>query len=694
MIEINGNKYRLIGRGYSYCFYEEDGKLWHAYYGKDLGAYVCNCDEKGIQSKCSEFGEFGNGDYRLPSITACGGDTMVTDFRFEKSEILPRKPRIGMPQLRGDVETLAVTLRDEFLSLKLTLYYTPYEDGLVRSALIENEGKSGVRLFECASACFDFPCGEYDTIDLSGRANKERNFNREKAASGIKTVSSTRGITSHQHSPFFALLEHCATEEDGDAYGFNLIYSGNFEIKSEKDEFGQIRVVVGEKILHGGIELTAGERLFTPEVVSVYSDSGLGEMSRNFHRLYRKSLLPPRFADKIRPIVINSWESIIFDVSEENLFGFIDGAKGLGIDMVVLDDGWFGKRDNDDCSLGDWVVDKRKLPNGLTAIIDKCKASGMKFGLWFEPEMISPDSDLYRAHPDWALQTRGRDGVQFRNQWVLDFSRKEVVDYVFESMCKVLSENDIAYVKWDMNRSLTDVSNARIYHDYVLGVYSLYERLTVAFPELLIEGCAGGGGRFDGGILYYSPMIWTSDNTDAWSRAQIQYSTSLCYPLQAMSNHVSACPNIQTARNISFTTRGAVAKLGCMGYELHVSQISESEREEIRTQTAEYKKDAELILCGDLYRLRNPFSDGAFAEEVVSQDKSEIIVVYVREQGQPSKGGALPRLRLKGLCADWKYAIGEGGETRFGADLMSRGVEIDVGRGDYASVTLHLKRTE
>jgi len=691
MIEIINNQFRLVSGDYAYCFYEKDGKLFHAYYGKDVGCFVNNCEETGIQRACYEFSEFGRGDFRVPSVVVGANNSMSTDFRFVSSEVLPCKPRIGMPQLRGERETLVVTLYDELLKLKLTLYYTPYEEGLVRSALLENENENSLRLHKIASGCFEFPCGEYETIDLCGRANKERDLNREKANSGIKTISSTRGITSHQHSSFFAVLEEGATEDEGGVYGFNLVYSGNFAIESEKDEVGQLRVVSGENLLYGGIELSAGERFFTPEIVSVYSAQGLGEMSRKFHKLYRKSLLSPKFVDRIRPIVINSWESVVYNISEKTLFEFIEGAKGLGIDMVVLDDGWFGRRDNDDCSLGDWVVDKKKLPNGLATVIEKCKECGMKFGLWFEPEMISPNSDLYRAHPDWAMQTVGREGVQFRNQWVLDFSRKEVVEYVFECMKKLLEENEIDYVKWDMNRSLCDVPNARKYHDYVLGVYELYERLTTAFPDVLIEGCSGGGGRFDAGILYYSPMIWTSDNTDAWSRTRIQYSTSLCYPLQTMSNHVSACPNIQTTRTISFQTRGAVAQLGCLGYELHVSHIDEKEREEVKKQTATYKKDAELILKGDLYRLKDPFTQGVFAQALVSEDKSQAIVVYVRERGEPSMGGVSNRLKLKGLAKDKIYRIEETDAVATGENLMACGVEIKLPRGDYQSATLHLK---
>lgn len=688
MIEIGLKTYHLQGRGYSYCFYEQDGKLLHAYYGKRLNGFAKNCEKTTDELSPCEYGEFGRGDFRVPSIVVRSKDSMSTDLRYVSHEILPQKPRIGLPQLRGASETLAVVLRDDKLSLKLTLFYTPLAEGLCRSALLENEGDETLFVDTLASAQVDFPEDEYELVHLSGRPNKERNLVRERASEGIKTISSTRGITSHQHNNFFAVLERGADEERGAAYGFNLVYSGNFAVESEKDENGGLRVTMGEKILYGGFSLSAGEKLYTPEAVSVYSENGLGGMSRNFHRLYRKHLLDPRYVDRRRPIVINSWESVVYDVKEETLFRFIENAKDIGIDMVVLDDGWFGKRDNDDCSLGDWVVDKRKLPNGLTAIIEKCKASGMKFGLWFEPEMVSPDSDLYRAHPEWVMRTTGRDGVRFRNQWVLDFSQRPAVDHVFASMKKILEENEIDYVKWDMNRSLTDVTDAKKYRAYMQGVYDLYERITTAFPNLFIEGCASGGGRFDPAILYYSPMIWTSDNTDAWSRTMVQYSTSLCYPLQTMSNHVSACPNIQTGRNISFATRGAVASMGCLGYELHVA--SEEERAAVRQQTAAYKKDAKVILTGDLYRLKNPFTDGAFSQLVVAEDKTQAVFTYVRKDSEPTRGKKTERVLLRGLDEGKTYRIEETAETQTGFYLMNVGVELRFDKGDYTSVTLHI----
>ncbi len=692
MITVQDGVFHLSDGAFSYIFYTANGKLFFGYYGKKTDGLYGELIARRADSAQVEYSEFGRGDFRVSSIEARTDEWCSTDLKYDRYEIVNGKPTFGMPALRGGDETLIVYLKDELAGLEVRLYYTVYTGGLTRRAEVVNVGKTPVFLDKFSSGCFEFPAGRYETIDLYGSHNRERGYNREYVNSAIKTVSSTRGITSHQHSPFFAVLQAGATETDGEVYGFNLIWSGNFSIECEKDEWDRLRVVIGEKLMHGGARLESGESFCSPEVVAVYSANGLGEMSRKFHKLYRERLINPRFVDTVRPIVINSWESVVFKISEQVMFEFIEGAKGLGIDMVVLDDGWFGKRDNDDCSLGDWVVDKRKLPNGLKTIIEKCKECGMKFGLWFEPEAISPDSDLYRAHPDWAIATKGREGMQFRQQFVLDFSKKEVVDYVFEAMKTVLENNDISYVKWDMNRPITDAANAKLYHNYVLGVYELYERLTKSFPDLLIEGCSGGGGRFDGGMLYYSPMIWTSDNTDAWCRAKIQHSTSLCFPLQTMSNHVSACPNIQTGRTIPFATRGAVASLGALGYELHIAKATESDREEVVRQTAAYKKDAALILTGDLYRLVSPYGEKEFCQLVVAADQSKAYMVYVRKEGQPYI--KMDKIRLQGLDENATYLIVERNEKASGAYLMNVGILTNVKKNDYQSEILHFERCE
>ncbi len=690
MIKVDNKQFILSGKDYEYSFYEKDGKLIHSYYGELLGEFTNSflVDSDKRLDKPTEFGEFGRGDYLVPSIVVRTGESLSTDFKFESYEILNKKPRIGMPQLRGEQQTLSVIMNEERLGLKLTLFYTPYEEGLCRSAKLQNYGKENIILDKMLSACFELPNGSYDTIDLCGKPMSERIYNRQTLSYGVKRLRSERGITSHQTNCFLAVMEDNAQEECGNVYGFNLIYSGNFNIECEKDIEERVRVVVGENIIYGGIELEPNQEFFTPEVVSIFSNNGIGGMSRNFHRLYRKHLLNPNFVDKIRPIVINSWESVVFNVGEKTLFEFIDGAKGLGIDMVVLDDGWFGERNDDDRSLGDWYVDKNKLPNGLKPIIDRCHDNGMKFGIWFEPEAISPNSDLYRAHPDWAIHTENSVGVQMRRQFVLDFSKKEAVDFIFESMCKILDEYEIDYVKWDMNRSLSDVPNAKKYRDFVFGVYDLYEKLTAKYPNLFIEGCASGGGRFDPAILYYSPMIWTSDDTDAWCRTKIQYSTSLCYPLQTMSNHVSK--NTQLGRYIPFDTRGNIATFGCLGYELHIAREKEEHRELVKKQTAQYKEDASLILTGDLYRLRNPYTDGVFSQVVVSDDKTQAILIYAKES-TTFYAQKENKLRLFGLDENKTYRINELDKIFTGKQLMNVGLEIDLGRGLYLSKIFHIK---
>lgn len=691
MIFTDDNVFHLTDGAFSYAFRVKDGKLVHTYFGKALPprcAMLAECENAGNDWALFEAGERGRGDFRFPTIALCGDGFASTDFKYAGHEVLRDKPRLGMPALRGAAETLAVTLRDDVAAIELKLFYSVYDGALARHAEVVNLGKKPITLMTADSACVEFSGGAYDLISLDGRWGGECGVTRREVAYGIHTIGSVRGITSHQHNPFVAVLRRDADEEHGEVFGFNLIYSGGFAVRLERDEKSQLRVGLGAE-LYGGIPIAPAERYVTPEAVCVYSDCGVGGMSRKFHSLYRKHLINPEFADKPRPIVINSWESMYFDFDEKKLISFIDGAKGLGIDTVVLDDGWFGRRDCDNCSLGDWVVDKRKLPNGLKPIIDHCKKNGMRFGIWFEPEAISPDSELYMAHPDYALATKDRTGIQMRNQFVLDFSRDDVVDSIYEAMRKILSEYDISYVKWDMNRPLSDVDDVKKYIGYVRGVYSLYERLTTEFPDILIEGCCSGGGRFDPAILYYSPMIWSSDDSDAHERTKIQYGLSLCYPLQTLSNHVSTCPNHQTGRHTPFVTRGAVASLGCLGYELNAATLGKSEREQIKAQTAAYKKSASLILTGELYRLLSPFEDGAFCEEVVAADGSEAYVVYVIALGNCN----LPvyKLRLRGLIADALYRVEERGVTYSGAELMYGGVRPNIS-GDFGSEILHITR--
>lgn len=691
MIYTDDNVFHLTDGAFSYAFRIKDGKPTHTYYGKALkrnSRMLAECEDAGADWAAVECGERGRGDFRIPSLALCGNGFASTDLKYVGHEIT-EKPELGMPALRGAVETLVVTLRDDVAKVELKLFYSVYDGALARHAELINLGDAPVTLSTADSACVDFGGGDYEYISLDGRWGGECGVTRGAVLPGVHTLGSARGITSHQHNPFVAVLRRGAGEEHGEAYGFNLVYSGGFGVRLERDEKSQVRVCIGAE-LYGGVTLAPRERFVTPEAVCVYSDSGIGGMSRKFHTLYRKHLINPRFADKPRPVVINSWESMYFDFDEQKLKSFIGGATGLGIDTVVLDDGWFGRRDRDDSSLGDWTVDARKLPNGLKPVIDCCKANGMKFGIWFEPEAISPDSELYRAHPEFALATRGRTGVQMRNQFVLDFSRRDVVDFIYEAMRKILSEYDISYVKWDMNRPLSDVDDAKKYIGYVKGVYSLYERITATFPHILIEGCCSGGGRLDPAILYYSPMIWSSDDSDAHERTKIQYGLSLCYPLQTLSNHVSVCPNHQTGRHTPLATRGAVASLGCLGYELNAAALGVDERAQIKAQAEAYKVDAPLILTGELYRLRSPFEDGAFCEQVTAADGSAAYVVYVVGLGQCNM--PVRKLRLCGLDADARYAIAErDGAVYGGAELMYGGIRPKIS-GDFGAEILHITR--
>ena len=690
MIQTQNDLFILSGKSYTYAFGVYEGKLRHLYFGAPIDNIAPPVPVYPPNARL-EIGEYGRGDFRTPFLAVHGDGCMSTELRYTGYKII-EKPALGMPALRGTPKTLVITLTDELLSIRLRLYYTPYEEALVRRAELENFGAAPLQLDKLMSVGLDLPSGEYEAVTLPGKWGGERQVSRDNIQKGIRSISSTKGNSSHDFNPFAAIVKHDTTERYGEAIGFNLIYSGNFLLEFERGENDLLRVNLGLGLAHGDFTVAAGESISSPEAVLVYSDEGLGEMSRKFHRLYRGHLINPRFVDLPRPIVINSWESTYFDFDEKKILDFIEGAKGLGIDTVVLDDGWFGHRDRDDSSLGDWHVDRHKLPNGLTPLIQACKKNNMKFGIWFEPEAISPDSDLYRAHPDWAIGTEGREGIQMRNEFLLDFSRKEVVDEIFAQMCAILENNDIAYVKWDMNRNQSDVPNARLSYDYIRGVYSLYERLTKKFPDLLIEGCAGGGARFDPGILYYSPMIWTSDNTDAYCRARIQYGTSLCYPLQTMSNHVSVCPNHQTGRTISFATRGNVASLGCLGYELNLSKATKEERALVKEQTAAYRKDAQVILKGNLYRLLDPFTDNLFCEMVVSEDRTKAYLVHMVFLRRLD--GLDRRVRLEGLTEDWLYKIEETGEIATGRTLMNRGIDLPTGANDFTSLVYHITKAD
>ena len=694
----------LSGKNYSYGMYiNRAGLLQHLYWGKKIGAadaaflvaahglpaspnpddYNKEIATDGMPAEC---GSFGRGDFRPATVIVRRKDgAAMSRFRYASHKIVQGALHLqGMPCARKADETLILTLKDDFSDIELDLNYSVSEDSdvLVRSAVIRNAGKDAAEIAKAFSFCTELPdtCGTYSALRLAGSWARERTPVITPLAEGTLRIESARGYSSHQMNPFLAVLSEGCGEESGECYGFNLLYSGSFAITADVSHNKSIRVQGGINDFLFGWQLQGGETFATPQAALCYSGEGLGGMSRAYHDFFREYIIDPKRVDMRRPIVINNWEATYFDFDNEKLFSIIDEAAKLGMDTFVLDDGWFGKRDGDASGLGDWFVNERKLRGGLKAVIGHCKEKGLKFGLWFEPEMVSEDSELYRAHPDWAIGKAGAEPCRSRNQLVLDFTRREVVDYIFETVSKILRENDISYVKWDKNRDITENYTANLpadrqgefWHRYTLGFYDLAKRLTESFPNVFFEGCAGGGGRFDGGALYYFPQIWTSDDTDGLERTKIQWGTSVCYPVSAMSCHVSACPNHQTGRTTPFATRGAIASLGATGYELDLTKLSEEEKVQVREQIENYKQIDELVLKGDLYRLADPFDGNYFCEMLVGKDKSKAYVVGERFRADPCDHDRV--LKLRGLDEGKTYAIRELNVTASGAALMGAGL--------------------
>ena len=629
-----------------------------------------------------EYGTYAQGDFRTPSVIIARGDgDSASRFGYLCHRIYKGAPEVeGLPHARKGGETLELRLKDRLSETEITLNYTLFEDSdiLVRNAEIKNCGKTPIVLKRAYSFCVDLEEDKYDVICLHGRHCAERTPERTPLGHGNFTISSARGASSHQMNPFLALAGKCATEEQGECFGAMLVYSGSFALSAEVSQTGSIRLTGGVNDLGFSWKLEGGERFVTPQAVLCRTEGGLGQLSREYSNFIRECILPSEWAYAPRPVVVNNWEATYFDFTKEKLCALADEAASLGIDTLVLDDGWFGVRNDDTSGLGDWFVNEKKLEGGLSAIAEYCKKRGLKFGLWFEPEMISEDSDLYRAHPDWAIGKAPR--CTSRNQLVLDMTRPEIVDHVFEQMSAILSANDISYVKWDMNRHITEFYSAALpadrqgefAHRYILGVYSLAERLRSAFPKVFFEGCSGGGGRFDAGMLYYFPQFWTSDDTDAFERSKIQWGTSYCYPLSSMSCHVSVCPNHQTGRSVPFSARGAIASLGAFGYELDLSALTDEEKGLIKEQIKEYRKIEPLIQRGDLYRIRSPFAENEFCVAVVEKDKSRAVVVGMQIHAVPADTDH--RLRLAGLDPAKRYTVKELNISARGDTLMHAGV--------------------
>lgn len=706
----------------------EEGYLAHVYYGnkvpdEDL-TYLLRLDESPFTPATNdrdrasfmdtlpfEYPCFGLGDYRESAFKIMDADGMSTsDLRYVSHKMYEGKPKLeGLPATFATEEsgcsTLKITMYDKYADIEVVLIYTAFDklDVITRSAVITNKSEKPFKITRALSACVDFDTDKMDMITLNGSWARERAVERCRLHHGKQLVDSCRGESSHQNNPFVALCDNNADEDKGEVFGFNFVYSGNFYAQAEVTQHKKTRFLMGINPLDFEWLLEKGESFTCPEVVMVHSDEGIGKMSRTFHDLYRNNLIRGEYKDKRRPILINNWEATYFNFDTDKLIDIAKEASKLGIEMLVMDDGWFGHRDSDNSSLGDWFVYEKKLKGGLKYLVDEVNKLGMKFGIWFEPEMISPDSELYKAHPDWAIQIKGRPLTLCREQYVLDYSRKEVRDYVYGMMKKILDSANIEYIKWDMNRQLTEVGSAtlpaerqrELWHRYVLGVYDLMDRLTTDYPHILLENCSGGGARFDPGMLYYSPQIWCSDDTDAIERLKIQHGTSMCYPCSAMGAHVSDCPNHTVGRNTPFKTRGHVAMVGTFGYELDVTRIPQEDRDAIPAQIEEFNKFNKLVRTGDHYRIGNMFEDNSWdAWEFVAKDKSEALFEFVQVLGRPNERSR--RIKLKGLEADaYYYEENEPDKKISGAALMNAGINIakmwngDGLYGDFCSKILH-----
>ena len=705
----------LDGKDFTYAFkINEYDYAEHLYFGKKIdhddlshigqwGRGSCRASMPGIKDASSsytnvmpEISFYGTGDYREPCVLVENklGDRLC-QLHYVSFEILSEKPKMkGMPSLSGG-ETLVLHLIDKITNFGADLYYTVYDDASVisRRIVYKNGAKDKVVLKRAYSFTLAFENQEFDIITLHGGWASERNIQKTSLLHGVVSVDSKRTTSSSTLNPFMALTSKNADEDNGTAIGVNLVYSSSDVLKAEGSFEGRTIVTGGVNDFDFSYKLNSGEEFETPEVVIAYSSEGLGGMSRAFHDVYRNHLINPRFVKKPRPIVINNWEGTYFNFTVDKLKAIADGVKGTGIDTFVLDDGWFGKRDNDTSGLGDWVVNEKKLEGGLKSIIDHVHSLGMKFGLWFEPEMISEDSDLFGAHPDYAIGVPNRPRCYSRNQYMLDLTRKDVRDYIVNAVNSVLKENEIDYVKWDYNRNVTESFSQGLDADrqsefayrYALGLYDICERIVNANPDVFFEGCAGGGGRFDPAMLHYFPQIWTSDDTDANERTLIQYGTSMVYPLSSMSCHVSQVPNHQTGRITEMKSRADIAHLGSTGYELDASYFTDEDRKLVKEQIEEYKKMQSLVSEGDLYRVENPYESNFFGFCIVSKDKSHAhLTMFKRLCGVNNETKVI---YPKGLCENKKYYIKELDMTLSGNTIMNVGFVPNFPRGDFQTLT-------
>lgn len=705
-IQVNASNrlFHLQTKHTSYVFHViEDGSLGQLYYGpkipfKDDYANLNTREEHDCTNTRTdedvefqaellkqEYAGLGKGDYRYPAfqITYPNG-SRTSEFQYRDYELKDGKERLtGLPSTfaddSNDSQTLTVKLADG--DLELQLHYTVFadEDVIVRSTTFVNHGKT-VFLNRALSAQLDLPDANYDFIQFAGSWSRERHLHRSHLHPGTQSISSLRTASSHQENPFFMLARPHTDNNQGAVFGFNFVYSGNFLDSVEVDQFDTTRVLIGINPDEFGWKLNSGDSFQTPEVIFSYTDNGFNALSQQLGAFYAQHLINPHFAHQERPILINNWEATFMDFTEDKLMPIVERAKELGIEMFVLDDGWFGHRDDDRSSLGDWFVDEKKFNHGIAGFAKRVHDLDMKFGLWFEPEMISIDSKLYQTHPEWMIKTPGRGQTPGRHQFVLDMSRQEVVDYLFGLMSHIIQDAKLDYIKWDMNRNITEMYGADLpadqqlefSHRYILGVYDLYDRLTKAFPDVLFESCASGGGRFDLGMMYYAPQAWCSDDTDAVERIKIQDGTSYGYTPSMWGAHVSAVPNDQVGRLTSIDMRAKVAYFGAFGYELDVTELSDEEQATIKQQVAFYKQYRKLFQFGTFYRLETPdTSDNVYGWETVSPDKQTAI--GMRYQILNGANPAYIRYYFKGLDPERRYTVNDGSEVFSGAELMNAG---------------------
>lgn len=713
-IDESQHIFHLQSRVTSYVIQIIDGFPLLVYWGQRLSEkgnlenLVPRLEKKEPDSMPQEYPQYGAGDFRSPAYQVLLEDgSRITELHYKGYSTGAGKPGIaGLPYVYTEsdheADTLELELEDAYSGLTVFLQYSIFMDGAItRSASFKNNGQSTVKLLRALSANVDlYGKSNYELLYLAGHWAREAQLQRRPLGPGGTSLGSRRGMSSHQHNPFAAVVSPGADEEHGEVFAVNLVYSGNFHAEAEVDTFGVVRLGIGLNPFDFCWMLAPGESFQTPEAVLVYSNEGIGGMSRIYHRLYRNRLCRGVHRDKERPILVNNWEATYFNFTADKIEAIAETGSQLGIELLVLDDGWFGKRDSDNSSLGDWVEDRRKLPNGLRDLAERIERQGLQFGLWFEPEMISPDSELYRKHPDWCLHAEGRRRTEARWQLVLDLSRPEIRDYLYNALADIFANVPVSYVKWDMNRPLTEICSAaalpenqqEIAHRYILGLYELINKLTTAFPQILFESCSSGGGRFDPGMLYYMPQTWTSDNTDAVERLKIQYGTSLVYPVSTIGAHISAVPNHQVHRETSLKFRGDVAMSGNFGYELDLTQFTDAEKIQVKEQVAMYKEHRSLIQQGDLFRLRSPFQGNETSWMFVSEDQCEAIVFYFQVLAKPNP--ATDVLQLRGLEHTYTYEVsGESGQVGsfHGDRLMQAGLIIPPLTGDYTSVWFKLR---